>query len=112
MTAYWLALAAAICTSLVGQVLLKAGAGGDGGFLQQLFRPATLVGLVCYGGAALLYIVALRRIPMSVALPCTAASYVVIALIGHFAFGEALSLQKIAAILLISGGVVLLASSA
>ncbi|MBX9697946.1 MAG: multidrug transporter, partial [Acetobacteraceae bacterium] len=80
MTLYWLTLAAAICTSLVGQVLLKAGATGDGGFLTQLFRPTTIIGLAAYGGAALLYIIALRRIPMSVALPCTAASYVVIAL--------------------------------
>ena len=110
MTTYWLALAAAISVSLFGQVLLKAGAGGEGNFLSQLFRPATMVGLVCYGGAALLYIVALRRIPMSVALPCTAASYVAIALIGHFAFGEALGPQKVAAIALISVGVVVLAS--
>lgn len=111
MNIYWLALAAAISVSLFGQVLLKAGAGGEGGFLAQLFRPATMVGLVCYGGAALLYIVALRRIPMSVALPCTAASYVAIALIGHFAFGEALGPQKVAAIALISVGVVVLASA-
>ena len=111
MTIYWAALAAAISVSLLGQVLLKAGAGGEGGFVAQLFRPATMVGLVCYGGAALLYIVALRRIPMSVALPCTAASYVVIALIGHFAFGEALGPQKVMAIALISAGVVVLASA-
>ncbi len=111
MNTYWVALGAAISVSLFGQVLLKAGAGGEGGFLAQLFRPATMVGLVCYGGAALLYIVALRRIPMSVALPCTAASYVAIALIGHFAFGEALGPQKVAAIALISVGVVVLASA-
>ena len=111
MAPYWLALAAAISVSLVGQVLLKAGATGEGGFLQQLFRPATVVGLICYGGAALLYIVALRRIPMSVALPCTAASYVVIALVGHFAFGEALGPQKLMATLLISAGVLVLASA-
>jgi small multidrug resistance pump len=108
---YWLALAAAISVSLCGQVLLKAGAGGEGGFVAQLFRPATMVGLVCYGGAALLYIVALRRIPMSVALPCTAASYVVIALVGHFAFGEALGAQKMMAIALISAGVLVLATA-
>ena len=111
MTPYWAALAAAISVSLFGQVLLKAGAGGEGGLVQQLFRPATMVGLVCYGGAALLYIVALRRIPMSVALPCTAASYVVIALVGHFAFGEALGPQKVMAIALISAGVLVLASA-
>ena len=111
MTVYWVALAAAISVSLLGQVLLKTGAGGEGGFLVQLLRPTTMVGLVCYGGAALLYIVALRRIPMSVALPCTAVSYVIIALVGHFAFGEALGPQKVMAIALISAGVVVLASA-
>jgi multidrug transporter EmrE-like cation transporter len=116
MMPYWLALAAAITTSLVGQVLLKSGASGavaaSGGFLDQLLRPATMIGLVCYGGAALLYIVALRRIPMSVALPCTAASYVVIALVGWAVFGESLGPAKIAAIALISAGVALLATTA
>jgi len=116
MTAAWIALAAAIATSLIGQVLLKSGAAdavaAEGGFLDQLFRLPTLIGLVCYGGAALLYIIALRRIPMSVALPCTAASYVVIALIGWAVFGEPLTPQKIVAIGLIAAGVALLATTA
>jgi small multidrug resistance pump len=111
MIGSWLVLAAAICTSMTGQVLLKAGTLGEGNFLVQLFRWQTILGLGCYGGAALLYIVALRKIPMSVALPCTAASYVVIALVGHFMFGEALGSQKIAAIALISMGVALLAAA-
>jgi multidrug transporter EmrE-like cation transporter len=116
MTAHWIALAAAITTSLVGQVLLKSGASGavaaEGGFIHQLFRLPTMVGLVCYGGAALLYIIALRRIPMSVALPCTAASYVVIAIVGWAMFGESLGPAKIAAIGLIAAGVALLATTA
>ncbi|MBC4015349.1 DMT family transporter [Siccirubricoccus deserti] len=112
MTLYWLALVAAICTSLGGQVLLKAGAMGEGDFFTQVFRPATIIGLMAYGGAAFLYIIALRRIPMSVALPCTAASYVAVAVIGHFMFGEALGAQKLAAIALICGGVLLLAAAA
>ncbi|MBO1079356.1 DMT family transporter [Roseomonas haemaphysalidis] len=111
MTAHWLVLAAAICTSMTGQVLLKAGTLAEGNFLAQLFRWQTILGLGCYGGAALLYIVALRRIPMSVALPCTAASYIIIALVGHYMFGEALGPQKLAAIALIAGGVALLATA-
>lgn len=111
LTLHWLVLAAAILTSLIGQVLLKAGTLGEGSFLVQLFRWQTIIGLGCYGGAAMLYIVALRKIPMSVALPCTAASYVVIALLGHFLFGESLGGQKIAAIGLISLGVALLATA-
>lgn len=108
---HWMVLAAAIGTSLIGQVLLKAGTLGGGAFLAQLFRWQTIIGLGFYGGAAMLYIVALRKLPMSVALPCTAASYVLVALIGHFAFGEALGAQKIAAIGLISLGVALLATA-
>ncbi|NKE46982.1 EamA family transporter [Roseomonas frigidaquae] len=116
MIAAWATLATAITTSLVGQILLKAGASGsvaaEAGFIDQLFRWQTVLGLGCYGGAALLYIIALRKIPMSVALPCTAASYVVIALIGWGMFGESLGLAKIMAIGLISAGVVLLATTA
>jgi multidrug transporter EmrE-like cation transporter len=116
MMVYWLILAAAISTSLIGQILLKSGASdsvaASTGFLDQLFRWPTIIGLGCYGGAALLYIVALRKIPMSVALPCTAASYVVIALIGWSVFGESLGVLKLLAIALISAGVVLLATTA
>jgi multidrug transporter EmrE-like cation transporter len=46
---------------------------------------------------------------MSRALPCTAISYVAAALIGHYAFGEALGVTHLAAIALICGGVVVLA---
>ena len=108
MTPYWATLAAAIATSMIGQTLLKAGAGASG-FMAQLFDLRTLIGLALYGGAALLYIVALRRIPMSVALPCTAISYVAAALIGHYAFAEPLGLARVGAIGLICIGVVMLA---
>ena len=56
----------------------------------------------------MLYIVALRKIPMSVALPCTAASYVVAALIGYYMFGEAMGGAKIGGIGLICLGVLML----
>lgn len=105
---YWAVLLAAIATSMGGQTLLKAGAGAPD-FIAQLLDWRTMVGLVLYGGAAMLYIVALRRIPMSVALPFTAISYVAAALIGHYAFHEALTLMHLAAIGLIMAGVFLLA---
>jgi multidrug transporter EmrE-like cation transporter len=111
MTTAWIALAGAILASLTGQVLLKAGTLGDGGFVDQVFRWQTILGLGCYGGSAFLYILALRQIPMSVALPSTAVSYVAIAVIGYLVFGEPLGAQKIAAIGLICVGVVLLATA-
>ncbi len=108
MTLFWAVLAAAIATSMVGQTLLKAGAGAPD-LVRQLLDLRTLVGLCLYGGAAFLYIIALRRIPMSVALPCTAISYVAAALIGHFAFAEPLGVAQLGGIALICAGVVLLA---
>ena len=113
MTLYWGALIAAICSSLIGQVLLKVGAEAVNGvsFISQMLRWQTLLGLGFYGSGAMLYIAALRRIPMSVALPCTAASYVLIAAIGWYFFGEHMSVQKVAAIALIAAGVVMLAAA-
>jgi multidrug transporter EmrE-like cation transporter len=108
VTFYWVTLFAAIATSMAGQTLLKAGA-GTADFLAQMLDWRTLVGFALYGGAAVLYIVALRRIPMSRALPCTAVSYVAAALIGHYAFAEPLGIAHVGAIALICGGVVLLA---
>ncbi len=108
MIPYWSVLAAAIVTSLAGQTLLKAGSGAPD-FIGQLLDWRTLLGLCLYGGAALLYIVALRRIPMSVALPCTAVSYIAVALIGHYGFQEPLGLLHVGAIGLIAAGVVMLA---
>ncbi|HEX2941903.1 MAG TPA: multidrug transporter [Rhodopila sp.] len=108
MNAFWGVLAAAIATSMAGQTLLKAGA-GQPSFVAQLFDVRTMAGLCLYGGAALLYIIALRRIPMSVALPCTAVSYVAAALIGHYAFGEVLGALRLGALGLICAGVVMLA---
>jgi multidrug transporter EmrE-like cation transporter len=108
LTLYWAALLIAICGSMGGQTLLKAGAGA-GDFVTQLFDWRTVLGFGLYGAAAVLYIVALRRIPMSRALPCTAVSYVAAALIGHYAFAEPLGAQQLGAIALICCGVVLLA---
>lgn len=108
MNWHWPALMAAVAASILGQSLLKAGAGAED-FITQVLDRRTLLGLTLYGASALFYIVALRRIPMSVALPSTAISYVAAALIGHYVFDEALGLQQAAGVTLIAAGVVLLA---
>lgn len=107
---HWFALVAAVTTSVLGQALLKGGAGAPS-FLDQLRDWRTIGGLGVYGMSAVLYIVALRRIPLSVALPCTAGSYLVVALIGHFAFDEPLGAMRLGALGLIGLGVLLLATA-
>lgn len=107
MNLHWGALFLAIAVSLIGQTLLKAGAGAAN-FLAQLLDWRTLVGLALYGVSAMLYIIALRRIPMSVALPSTAVSYVVATVIGYYAFAEPLGVPKVAGISMICLGVLML----
>jgi small multidrug resistance pump len=107
LTIYWLSLLGAISITVLGETLLKMGAASRS-FLRQLIDWRTLAGVTFYGLAALLYMLALRRIPMSVATPYTAASYVAVALIGRFVFRESLGRFQIAGIGLIVAGTCLL----
>jgi multidrug transporter EmrE-like cation transporter len=111
VTLHWISLGAALVAGVVGQLLLKAGATGLGDFLVQLMRPATILGLGFYVLAALLYIVALRGIPVSVAFPAAATQYVIVAMVGWFAYGEPTGLQQVAGLALIVIGVLMLATA-
>jgi small multidrug resistance pump len=107
MMIYYVALGIGILAGIAGQMLLKAGADAPD-YLSQLMRPSTLCGLALYGSAAFLYIVALRKIPVSVAFPSVSLSYAIVAVLGHFLFGEPFGLKQIGGIALIMGGVALI----
>jgi small multidrug resistance pump len=108
MTIHHVALALGILIGVAAQLLLKIGAGGDGGIVAQLFRFHTIAGLALYALAAFFYIIALRTIPISVAFPSVALSYVVVALMGNLWFGESMGIAHLAGLALIVTGVVLL----
>jgi small multidrug resistance pump len=107
MTIYYVALGIGILTGIGGQVLLKIGADAPD-FVSQIMRPATIAGLALYGSAAFLYIVALRKIPVSVAFPSVSLSYAIVAVLGHYVFGEPFGIKQIGGIVLIMGGVLLI----
>jgi len=107
MTVYYVALGIGILAGIAGQMLLKAGADAPD-FFSQLLRPSTLAGFALYGSAAFLYIIALRKIPVSVAFPSVSLSYAIVAVLGHFLFGEPFGIKQIGGIVLIMGGVVLI----
>ena len=105
---YYLALAAAIVGGIGGQLLLKAGSVGAENTIDQFMRLPTLVGLGFYAISAVLYVIALRRIPVSLAFPSVSVSYAVIALLGYLLWSEPLGWAQVAGIALICTGVVLL----
>ena len=107
------ALGAAILIGVVGQLLLKAGAERAGeGLLGQFLNPFTMGGLVAYGIGALFYIAAIKRIPISIAFPTVAFSYVLVAIASHVLWQEALGWQQFAGIGLIAAGILVLHASA
>ena len=108
MMMVWALLMLSVGTAVGAQTLLKIGAGTHN-ISDQLTDRHTVIGLMLYGVAALLYIVALRHIPLSVALPSTALSYVGVVLIGHYHFSEPLSGMHIAGVFVICLGVLFLA---
>jgi len=108
MLPYYAALFGGILIAVCGQLLLKAGVQGTADIVAQLTNGFTIVGVGFYGCAAFLYLIAIRKIPLSVAYPSVAVSYIVVALVAHFFWDETLTAGKIVAILLILAGVALL----
>ena len=108
MALYYLSLVSAILFGIAGQIALKSAAVGSASLMAQLVSPLTVIGFGIYVAAALFYIVALNKLPVSIAFPSVAASYAVVAVIAHLLWNEPLGWPQFAGILLIGGGILLL----
>jgi small multidrug resistance pump len=105
---YYVSLVGAVMLGVAGQIALKSAALSSSTIVAQFLHPLTLVGFAIYVIAAFCYILALKKIPVSVAFPSVAASYAVVAIIAHLMWDEPFGWPQIAGLLLISGGVVLI----
>jgi len=72
MSIYYTSLVAAILLGIAGQIALKSAAEGSATVGAQFLNPLTIVGLAVYIIAALCYILALKKIPVSTAFPSVA----------------------------------------
>jgi drug/metabolite transporter (DMT)-like permease len=107
MLIYYVVLGVGILAGIAGQMLLKAGSDAPT-LVEQVFRPSSLLGLALYGSAAFMYMFAIRKIPLSVAFPSVSLSYVIVALLAFFLFGEPFGWKQGGGIALIVGGVILI----
>jgi small multidrug resistance pump len=105
---YYAALLVGILVAGSGQLLIKVGAVRNPDAAAQFFDRFTILGVAAYGISAMLYLVAIRRIPLSQAYPTVAINYAIIAVAAHYFWGERLGWSQIAGIVLILGGIVLL----
>jgi small multidrug resistance pump len=108
MVVYYISLAAAILLGVGGQILLKSAADGSASVVGQFLNPLTMIGFGIYIFAAFCYIVALKKIPISIAFPSVSASYAIVALLAHLLWNEPLGWPQIAGLVLIGSGVLLI----
>ncbi|MCB1775990.1 MAG: 4-amino-4-deoxy-L-arabinose transferase [Candidatus Competibacteraceae bacterium] len=113
---------AGVLLNATAQLLLKAGTNTLGVITPTVANalplassiatnPHFLGGFACYGVSVLVWIVALSRVPVSIAYPMLSIGYVVNALAAGYLFGEALTGGRWLGIGFIIIGVVLLARS-
>jgi multidrug transporter EmrE-like cation transporter len=103
-----LALAGTICVGVGAQTLFKIGATGAESVTAQLLRVSTIAGLALYLGSAVLYVIALRKMSISIAFPSVSLGYLLITAIDYFFFKEPVGLFQLGGLVLIVVGVALL----
>ena len=97
----------------VGQMLFKLGApqwqGQDalGWALSFIKNPFLVAAVFLYAATILVWIYVLRTLPLSLAYPLTALSYVIVPVLGFVFLQEKMSWQTLAGSLLIILGVVI-----
>jgi multidrug transporter EmrE-like cation transporter len=112
----------AVLLGVAAQLLLKAGTNAVGRFafsldnavpvgLQLALEPRILGGTGCYALSLVLWVMALSRTEVSVMYPMVSIGFALNALLAWWLLGEALSVQRVAGIVVIMVGVVLVARS-
>jgi multidrug transporter EmrE-like cation transporter len=111
-----------VLLNAAAQLMLKAGTNRVGEFSFALDNlvpigsrlassPFILGGLACYVVSVVVWILALSRVPVSIAYPMLSVGYIVNAGAAWMLFGESLSAQKLVGIAFIIVGVFLVARS-
>ena len=108
MAIYYVSLVGAVILGVAGQIALKSAALSSPTVMAQFLHPLTVIGFAIYVFAAFGYIVALKKIPVSVAFPSVAASYAVVAIIAHLMWNEPFGWPQLGGLVLISSGVLLI----
>ena len=100
-----------VLLNAAAQLLLKAGTNAMPLGLRLAIEPHILGGLACYVISVVVWVIALSRVPVSIAYPMLSIGYVVNAAAAWYLLGEALTPLRLAGIGIIVAGVFLVARS-
>ena len=93
------------------QLLLKAGTNAEPLGLRLAIEPHILAGLACYVVSVVVWVVALSKVPVSMAYPMLSIGYVVNAIAAYYLLGETVTPMRLAGIGVIIVGVFVVARS-
>lgn len=108
-----------VMLNAAAQILMKAGTNAIGHFefsatnvLPVGWKLATewhiVTALFCYGISVVVWILALSRVPVSIAFPMLSMAYVVNALAAYYLLGEPFSTTKLVGMVVIIVGVIII----
>ena len=100
-----------VLLNAAAQLLLKAGTNAMPLGLRLAMEPHILAGLACYVVSVVVWIVALSRVPVSIAYPMLSIGYVVNAIAAWYLLGEAVTPMRLVGIGIIVLGVFIVARS-
>jgi len=110
MIFYYICLAFSVLAGAAGQIVLKVGALNQAKNNSSPFAEVfTLAGFLIYAIAGLAYVIALRKVPLSIAFPSVSLSYFFVSFAAHVLLGESFTSANILALTLISAGISILA---
>jgi len=92
-----------LCVALlaVGQLLFKSAAsqwrvdGWSWSSVSTLFSPSFVAAMVLYAGVTILWLAILRVVPLSIAFPIYALSFLFVPVLAHFVWGETLTARTL-----------------
>jgi multidrug transporter EmrE-like cation transporter len=100
-----------VLLNAAAQLLLKAGTNAMPLGLRLAIESHILAGLACYVVSVVVWIVALSRVPVSIAYPMLSIGYVVNAIAARYLLGEAVTPMRLVGIGIIVFGVFIVARS-
>ncbi len=110
----------AVMLGATGQIVMKKGmqsygavsAASVGGQLSPILKtPQVLIGFICYGVRAILWIAVVSNVDLSLAYPMVSLAYVIVFVASWLLLGAPISALRVGGLLIIVAGVVVISSS-
>ena len=108
---------AGVIFNALGQIALKSGAlmilkPDTANSYFEIFKSAInfpiFLGLVFYVVSVSLWIVALTKVPVSIAYPMLSIGYVIVTILGYYLYNEPITIYKLSGLAIIIFGVILI----